>query len=184
MHICIITLFPEMFRAITDYGIIGKAVKNNLLKITYWNPRDFSNNSTVDDRPYGGGGGMLMLANPLKLAILSAKNYITGGKVIYLSPQGYKLNQNGVLKLSKYKKIILICGRYKGIDERLILTEVDEEWSIGDYVLTGGELAAMVLIDAISRYIPGVLKNRSSLLEDSFVNGLLGFPCYTRPKIF
>ncbi|MCR3755166.1 MAG: tRNA m(1)G37 methyltransferase [Candidatus Westeberhardia cardiocondylae] len=187
MKIGIVTIFPEMFVSITDYGIIGKAVKNGFLEITCWNPRNFSNgfNFPIDGRPYGGGTGMIMLAKPIKQAIYAAKNYLgEGAKVIYLTPQGCKLNQSGVLKLSLNKKMIFVCGRYKGIDERLVSTEIDEEWSIGDYVLTGGELASMVLIDAISRYVPGVLKNRLTLIEDSFSHGLLGSPCYTRPKVF
>ncbi|CRK85681.1 tRNA (guanine-N(1)-)-methyltransferase [Candidatus Providencia siddallii] len=186
MFIDIISLFPEMFRAITNYGITGKAVKNKLLVIKHWNPRNFAKNKykNVDARPYGGGPGMLMMGQPLKNAINSAKtNLGIKTKVVYLSPQGKKLNQNGVHELVKNKKIILVCGRYKGIDDRFIQTEIDEEWSIGDYILSGGELAAMVLIDAISRFIPGTLNHKHSAKKDSFSNGLLDCPHYTRPKI-
>lgn len=186
MQIGIISLFPEMFRAITHYGVTGRAVKNGLLDILFWNPRDFAydKHKTVDDRPYGGGPGMLMMVQPLKDAIHMAKTELgTDTKVIYLSPQGRKLEQKGVCELSKQDKMILICGRYEGIDERIIQTEIDEEWSIGDYVLSGGELPAMVMIDAIARFIPGVLHHESSAEEDSFANGLLDCPHYTRPEV-
>lgn len=186
MWIGVISLFPEMFRAITDYGVTGRAVKNGLLTIEYWNPRDFAHDKhkTVDDRPYGGGPGMLMMVQPLSDAIHAAK--ASAGedtKVIYLSPQGRKLDQKGVCELSITDKLILICGRYEGIDERLIQTEIDEEWSVGDYVLSGGELPAMTVIDAIARFIPGVLHHESSAEEDSFANGLLDCPHYTRPEV-
>ncbi|CEN32275.1 tRNA (guanine-N(1)-)-methyltransferase [Candidatus Westeberhardia cardiocondylae] len=188
MWIGVITLFPDMFHAITDYGVVGRAVKNGFLKIHFWNPRDFTNDKhfITDDRIYGGGSGMLMLAKPLQEAIFAAKNIMGKNniKVIYLSPQGRKLDHKGAMELSCNEKMILLCGRYKGIDERLILTEVNEEWSVGDYVLSGGELAAMTLIDVIARFIPGVLNNFCSLFEDSFSNGLLSFPCYTRPRYF
>ncbi|MFP3019473.1 MAG: tRNA (guanosine(37)-N1)-methyltransferase TrmD [Arsenophonus sp.] len=186
MQIGIISLFPEMFRAITDYGVIGRAIKNGLLNIQCWDPRNYTNDKhhTVDDRPYGGGPGMLMMVQPLKEGIHAAKSEIgQNTKVIYLSPQGRKLNQQGVFQLTKNKKLILVCGRYEGIDERIIKTEIDEEWSIGDYVLSGGELAAMVIIDSISRFIPGVLGHQISAKEDSFITGLLDCPHYTRPKV-
>ncbi|MGP1958383.1 MAG: tRNA (guanosine(37)-N1)-methyltransferase TrmD [Arsenophonus sp.] len=186
MWIGIISLFPEMLMAITKYGVIGRAIKNGLLNIQYWNPRDYTNNRhrTVDDSPYGGGPGMLMMVKPIRDAIHAAKSQIIEDvKVIYLSPQGRKLNQKNVCELTINKKIILVCGRYEGIDERINETEIDEEWSIGDYVLSGGELPAMVMIDSISRFIPGVLGHHASLKEDSFMNGLLDFPHYTRPKI-
>lgn len=190
MWIGIITLFPEMFKAITDFGVTGRAVKQNLLQIKCWNPRDFTfdKHKTVDDRPYGGGPGMLMMVQPLRDAIIAAKETaraVEGGeaKVIYLSPQGRKLDQAGVQTLSSNQKLILICGRYEGVDERLIQAEVDEEWSIGDYVLTGGELPAMTLIDAVARFIPGVLGKQASALEDSFADGLLDCPHYTRPEV-
>ena len=186
MWIGVISLFPEMFQAITSYGVTGRAVKNGLLTVEYWNPRDFAHDKhkTVDDRPYGGGPGMLMMVQPLRDAIHAAKA-VAGEdtKVIYLSPQGRKLDQQGVCELSHNQKLILICGRYEGIDERVIQTEIDEEWSIGDYVLSGGELPAMTMIDALARFIPGVLNHQSSAEEDSFVNGLLDCPHYTRPEV-
>lgn len=186
MFIGIISLFPEMFRAITDYGVTGRAVKSGLLNINYWSPRDFtySRHCVVDDRPYGGGPGMLMMVQPLLEAIDEAKAAAgENTKVIYLSPQGRKLNQAGVHELAVKQKIILVCGRYKGIDERVIQTKIDEEWSIGDYVLSGGELPAMILIDSVARCIPGVLGHIASAKEDSFANGLLDCPHYTRPKV-
>lgn len=186
MWIGIISLFPEMFKAITDFGVTGRAVKQSLLQVRCWNPRDFTHDKhkTVDDRPYGGGPGMLMMVQPLREAICAAKVEAGEGvKVIYLSPQGKKLDQAGVKLLAQNQKMILLCGRYEGIDERLIMTEVDEEWSIGDYVLTGGELPAMVLVDAVARFIPGVLGKQASAEEDSFAEGLLDCPHYTRPEV-
>ena len=186
MFIGIITLFPEMFKAITEFGVTGRAVKHNLLQVRCYNPRDFTHDKhkTVDDRPYGGGPGMLMMVQPLRDAIHSAKADAGDGvKVIYLSPQGRKLEQAGVKELSLNSKMILVCGRYEGIDERLIQSEIDEEWSVGDYVLTGGELPAMTLIDAVARFIPGVLGKQESAQEDSFADGLLDCPHYTRPEV-
>ncbi len=186
MFIGIISLFPEMFKAITEFGVTGRAVKQNLLQVRCYNPRDFTydKHKTVDDRPYGGGPGMLMMVQPLRDAIHMAKTEAGEGvKVIYLSPQGRKLNQAGVKELSLNQKLILVCGRYEGIDERLIETEIDEEWSIGDYVLTGGEIPAMALIDAVARFIPGVLGKQASAEEDSFAEGLLDCPHYTRPEV-
>ncbi len=186
MFIGIISLFPEMFKAITEFGVTGRAVKQNLLQVRCYNPRDFTydKHKTVDDRPYGGGPGMLMMVQPLRDAIRMAKTEAGEGvKVIYLSPQGRKLNQAGVKELSLNQKLILVCGRYEGIDERLIETEIDEEWSIGDYVLTGGEIPAMALIDAVARFIPGVLGKQASAEEDSFAEGLLDCPHYTRPEV-
>lgn len=190
MWIGIISLFPEMFKAITDFGVTGRAVKQDLLQVNCWNPRDFTTDKhkTVDDRPYGGGPGMLMMVQPLRDAIRAAKATAckddgVEAKVIYLSPQGRKLDQAGVQALAENQKLILVCGRYEGIDERLIETEIDEEWSIGDYVLTGGELPAMTLIDAVARFIPGVLGKQASALEDSFAEGLLDCPHYTRPEV-
>lgn len=185
MWLGVITLFPEMFRAVTDFGVTGRAVKNGLLELHTWNPRDFTHDrhSTVDDRPYGGGPGMLMMVQPLRDAIHAAK--AAAGeevKVIYLSPQGRKLDQQGVTELAKSSRLILVCGRYEGIDERIIQTEVDEEWSVGDYVLSGGELPAMTLIDAVSRLVPGVLGKQASAEQDSFSDGLLDCPHYTRPE--
>ncbi|WWO99630.1 MAG: tRNA (guanosine(37)-N1)-methyltransferase TrmD [Candidatus Dasytiphilus stammeri] len=187
MWIGVISLFPQMFKAITDYGITSRAIKNGLLSIQYWNPRDFTLNKhkTVDDRPYGGGFGMLMMVQPLRDAINVAKK--SAGnlvKVIYLSPQGRKLDQKGVNELANSDKIIFVCGRYEGIDERIINMEIDEEWSVGDYIVSGGELPAMILIDAITRFIPGAVgKNLRGVEEDSFFKGLLEHPHFTRPKV-
>ncbi|MFU1503740.1 tRNA (guanosine(37)-N1)-methyltransferase TrmD [Aeromonas veronii] len=186
MWIGVISLFPEMFRAITEHGVTGRAVKSGLLQIECWNPREFTHDKhrTVDDRPYGGGPGMLMMVQPLRDAIHAAKQAAgDGGKVIYLSPQGRKLTQAGVTELATNQKLILVAGRYEGIDERVIQTEVDEEWSIGDYVLSGGELPAMTLIDAVSRLVPGVLGDQASAEQDSFTDGLLDHPHYTRPEV-
>ncbi|EGT3627327.1 tRNA (guanosine(37)-N1)-methyltransferase TrmD [Shewanella sp. NKUCC05_KAH] len=185
MWLGVITLFPEMFRAVTDFGVTGRAVKNGLLELHMWNPRDFTHDrhNTVDDRPYGGGPGMLMMVQPLRDAIHAAKAAAgEGAKVIYLSPQGRKLDQQGVTELAQSSRLILVCGRYEGIDERIIQTEVDEEWSIGDYVLSGGELPAMTLIDSVSRLVPGVLGKQASAEQDSFSDGLLDCPHYTRPE--
>jgi len=185
MWIGVITLFPDMFKAITEQGVLGRAVKNGLIQVQCWNPRDFTHDKhrTVDDRPYGGGPGMLMMVQPLRDAIMAAKAAAGGdAKVIYLSPQGRRLDQPGVEELSTDEKLILICGRYEGIDERIITSLVDEEWSIGDYVLSGGELPAMTLIDAVSRLVPGVLGKMASAEQDSFSEGLLDCPHYTRPE--
>ncbi len=183
----VISLFPEMFRAVTEHGITGRAVRDGLVGIETWNPRDFTHDRhrTVDDRPYGGGPGMLMKIQPLRDAIHAAKQAAGAeAKVIYLSPQGRLLDQTGVKELAASKRLILVAGRYEGIDERLIQNEIDEEWSIGDYVLTGGELPAMTLIDAVSRFVPGTLGHKDSAQEDSFADGLLDCPHYTRPELF
>ncbi len=185
MWIGVISLFPDMFRAITDFGVTGRAVKRGLLDINCWNPRDFAHDKhrTVDDRPYGGGPGMLMMVQPLRDAIQAAKEAAGDDvKVIYLSPQGKRLTQSGVTELARYKKLILVAGRYEGIDERVIQSEIDEEWSVGDYVLSGGELPAMTLVDAVSRLVPGVLGDMASAEQDSFTDGLLDCPHYTRPE--
>ncbi|WP_024872183.1 tRNA (guanosine(37)-N1)-methyltransferase TrmD [Tolumonas lignilytica] len=185
MWIGVISLFPDMFRAITDFGVTGRAVKRGLLDIQCWNPRDFAHDRhrTVDDRPYGGGPGMLMMVQPLRDAIHAAKKAAGDDvKVIYLSPQGKKLTQSGVVELAQCRKLILVAGRYEGIDERVIQSDIDEEWSVGDYVLSGGELPAMTLIDAVSRLVPGVLGDMASAEQDSFTDGLLDCPHYTRPE--
>lgn len=182
----VISLFPEMFDAITQQGVISRAIKNGTIEFNAWNPRDFAHDrhSTVDDRPYGGGPGMLMMVQPLTDAIHAAKAAAgEGAKVIYLSPQGKKLDQGGVKQLAENKKMILVAGRYEGIDERVIQSEIDEEWSIGDFVLSGGELPAMTLIDSVSRMIPGVLGHELSAEQDSFADGLLDCPHYTRPEV-
>jgi len=181
----VVTLFPEMFEAITRHGVTGKAVRNGLLDVQCWNPREFTRDKhrTVDDRPYGGGPGMLMKVQPLRDAIHAAKK--SAGeqvRVIYLSPQGRRLDHAGVKELAAAERLILVAGRYEGIDERLVESEIDEEWSLGDFVLSGGELPAMVLIDAVSRLVPGVLGHQDSAAEDSFSDGLLDCPHYTRPE--
>ncbi|KEA64946.1 tRNA (Guanine37-N1) -methyltransferase [Marinobacterium lacunae] len=181
----IVSLFPEMFEAVTRYGVTGRAVRNELISVQCWNPRDFTHDRhrTVDDRPYGGGPGMLMKVQPLRDAIQAAKTAAgEGARVIYLSPQGRRLDQAGVAELAKTQKLILVAGRYEGIDERLIQSDVDEEWSLGDFVLSGGELPAMVMVDAVSRLVPGVLGHSDSAVEDSFYEGLLDCPHYTRPE--
>ena len=185
MKIALITLFPEMFAAVTDYGISGRAVKQGLLEITSYNPRDYTEDrhETVDDRPYGGGPGMVMMIEPLHRAISAARAWTNNeAKVVYLSPQGAVLSQAAVNGFSKQQSLILVAGRYEGIDERLIQTEVDEEWSIGDYVLSGGEVPAMVLMDALIRQLPGALGHKDSADQDSFAEGLLDCPHYTRPE--
>jgi tRNA (guanine37-N1)-methyltransferase len=181
----VVTLFPEMLQMFTQQGVTGRAVKNGKVQVECFNPRDFTHDKhrTVDDRPYGGGPGMLMMVQPLKDAILAAKQAAgEKTKVIYLSPQGKKLDQAGVKQLSLHESLILVAGRYEGIDERVIQSQVDEEWSIGDYVLSGGELPAMILMDAISRLVPGVLGHEQSAQQDSFSDGLLDCPHYTRPE--
>lgn len=185
MHLGVITLFPEMLRAVTLFGVTGRAVSNGQLSVRCWNPRDFTTDKhrTVDDRPYGGGPGMVMKVEPLLKAIQAAKQELAHPvKVIYLSPQGKRLDQSALNELAKQSGLILVAGRYEGIDERLIQQEVDEEWSIGDYVLSGGELAAMVLIDGMARLLPGVLGDAESAAQDSFMEGLLDHPHYTRPE--
>jgi tRNA (guanine37-N1)-methyltransferase len=178
-----ITLFPEMFGAVTQSGITRRALETGLWQLKTWNPRDFTedNYRTIDDRPYGGGPGMVMLAEPLEKAIVAAKG-AGGGRVIYLSPQGARLDQEKVMSLAAEPAVTLLCGRYEGIDERLISRCVDEEVSVGDYVLSGGELAAMVLIDAVVRQLPGALGDGQSALAESFAEGLLDYPQYTRPE--
>lgn len=182
----VVTLFPEMFNAFTDYGVTGRAVKQGVVSVQCWNPRDFTTDRhrTVDDRPFGGGPGMLMKVQPLRDAIAAAKAASEAQtKVIFLSPQGRKLDQQGVTALSSNERLILVCGRYEGIDERLLEADIDEEWSLGDFVLSGGELAAMAFMDAVSRLIPGVLGHEMSSIEDSFFDGLLDCPHYTRPEV-
>ena len=185
MKIALITLFPEMFSALTDYGISGRAIKNGLVQCNSFNPRDFTEDrhQTVDDRPYGGGPGMVMMIEPLRKAISVAKDWAgDDALVVYLSPQGQVLGQQAVNRFATQQSLILIAGRYEGIDERLIALEIDEEWSIGDYVLSGGELPAMVLMDALIRQLPGALGHSDSADQDSFAEGLLDCPNYTRPE--
>jgi tRNA (guanine37-N1)-methyltransferase len=185
MHIALVSLFPEMFAAVTEHGVTGRAVKLGVVNITQINPRDFTvdKHRTVDDRPYGGGPGMLMKVDPLRQAIAAAKEAVGGDAgVIYLSPQGRQLTHAKSVELAQREALILVAGRYEGVDERLIEAEVDEELSIGDYVLSGGELAAMVVIDAVTRQLPGVLGHELSAQEDSYADGLLDCPHYTRPE--
>lgn len=186
MWVGIVSLFPEMFEAITAYGITGRAVENQLLTLVFWNPRDFATDKhrTVDDKPYGGGPGMLMKVGPLRDAIAAAKAEGGAGcRVICLSPQGRKLTQQDLKRLAVVPKLVLVAGRYEGIDERVIEADIDEEYSIGDYVLSGGELPAMVLIDGLARLLPGVVGDPESVVRDSFYEGALNYPQYTRPEV-
>ncbi len=190
MNIYLITLFPELIQQATDFGVLGRAIKKQQLNLQCFNPRDYMEDKhrTVDDRPYGGGPGMLMKVEPLYKAIIAAKEASNATikkqvKVIYLSPQGQTLNQALLVNTATSgNDIILIAGRYEGIDERIIESLVDEEWSIGDYVLSGGEFAAMVVVDGLTRLLPGVLGDDESALQDSFMQGLLDHPHYTRPE--
>ncbi len=187
----VVTLFPEMFSALTASGITRRALERNLYSLDFVNPRDFVHDAhrTVDDRPYGGGPGMVMLAEPLEKAIAQAKarqQAQTGaaGRVIYLSPQGARLDHGKIIELAAQPALILLCGRYEGVDQRLIDRCVDEELSLGDFVLSGGELAAMAIVDAIVRQLPGALNDADSAQEDSFATGLLDCPHFTRPEIY
>jgi len=184
MKFDIITLFPEMFSAIKEEGVIARAMKKSLISINTWQLRDFSSNNykNVDEKPYGGGAGMVMQVKPIRDCISKIKQTSPNTKVIYLSPQGKKLDQNLVEELATFESITMLCGRYEGIDERVIENDIDFEISIGDYVISGGELAAMVVIDAISRRLPGVLGNEVSL-KDSFTDNVLDCPHYTRPEV-
>jgi tRNA (guanine37-N1)-methyltransferase len=186
MRFDVISLFPEMFDAISKHGITSRAIDKKIYVLNVINPREFTadNHKTVDDRPYGGGPGMVMLAEPLSQAIKAAKALNVGAKVIHLSPRGTPLTHEKVMQLSQQQGLILLASRYEGVDERLLDALVDEELSIGDYVLSGGELPAMALIDAIVRQLPGSLGDADSALEDSFVNGLLDCPHYTRPETY
>jgi tRNA (guanine37-N1)-methyltransferase len=190
MWIGVVSLFPEMFEAITRHGVTGRAVSQGRVALEFWNPRDYAGDRhrTVDDRPYGGGPGMLMKVDTLRAAIHAAReraSEATGrrSRVIYLSPQGRRLDQQGVRELASGPPLVVVAGRYEGIDERVVESDIDEEWSIGDYVLSGGELPAMVLIDAAARLVPGVLGHQDSAVEDSFNEGLLDCPHYTRPEV-
>ena len=183
MKFDIITLFPEMFSAIKEEGVISRALKNSIISIREWQLRDFSSNKykNVDDKPYGGGAGMVMQVKPIRDCLAKIKELEPNTKVIYLSPQGEPLNQKLVEKLTSFESLTLLCGRYEGVDERVIENDIDYEVSIGDYVISGGELASMVLIDAVSRRLDSVLGNKDSL-NDSFSNNLLDHPHYTRPE--
>jgi tRNA (guanine37-N1)-methyltransferase len=188
MKVAVITLFPEMLTSITEHGVSGRAVNNKLVDVSCFNPRDYTEDKhrTVDDRPYGGGPGMVMMVAPLEKAVSAARQWIGEQQtlIVYLSPQGSLFNQTAVSRFASLDNLILIAGRYEGIDERVISRLVDEEWSIGDYVLSGGELPAMVLLDAVIRQLPGALGNEDSANQDSFADGLLDYPHYTRPESF
>lgn len=186
----VVTLFPDMFKALTDYGVTGRAIEKQLVTLQLQNPRDFATDihKTVDDRPYGGGPGMVMKVEPLRAAIKAMRMQVgnpdVATKVIALSPQGKRVTQSDVAELvQSYQNVIFVTGRYEGIDERLYELEVDAQWSIGDYVISGGELAAMVVIDAMARLVPGVLGHPESAQQDSFSAGLLDCPHYTRPDV-
>ena len=183
MRFDVISLFPEMFEAIQQ-GVTGRAIERGQAQMVLWNPRDYTHDvhRTVDDRPYGGGPGMVMKVEPLRAAIEAARQAAPSSQVVYLSPLGRRFDQQAAQTMSQRTGLILLAGRYEGIDERLIGTCVDEEWSIGDYVLSGGELPAMVLMDAVIRLLPGVLGHEDSAVEDSYVDGLLDCPHYTRPE--
>jgi tRNA (guanine37-N1)-methyltransferase len=184
MRIDVITLFPELVEQVTGCGVVGRAAEQGLLELHCWNPRDYTRDKhrTVDDRPYGGGPGMLMKVQPLQDAITAVRADNSAARLVYLSPQGKPLRQEKLARQVEQGSVIFLCGRYEGIDERLIRREVEEEWSIGDYVISGGELAAMVCIDAMTRLLPGALGHADSAQQDSFSDGLLDCPHYTRPE--
>ena len=186
MRFHVVTLFPEMFQAMVGTGVTGRAFEQGKVDLGLWNPRDYTHDvhRTVDDRPYGGGPGMVMKMEPLEAAIEDAKQAAPGLAVTHLSPQGRRLDQAAVRELAEREGMILVSGRYEGIDERFIDRHVDEEWSIGDYVLSGGELPAMVLMDAVIRLLPGVLGDADSVEQDSYTDGLLDCPHYTRPEVY
>lgn len=181
----VVTLFPEMVTAAAGYGVTGRAIERNIVSLSVWNPRDYTHDKhkTVDDRPYGGGPGMVMKYQPLHDAVNDAKQVnAESRKVVYLSPQGRPMTQALLSEACEVSQLILVAGRYEGIDERFVELDCDEEWSIGDYVISGGELAALIVIDAVSRLLPGVLGDAESAEQDSYVNGLLDCPHYTRPE--
>ena len=184
MRFDVVTLMPDMFAALGEQGVVARAFAKGLAELVLWNPRDYTRDRyrTVDDRPYGGGPGMVIMVEPLRAAIGAAKQAAPNSRVAYLSPQGRRLDQDRVRRLSRRSGMILLAGRYEGIDERVIERYVDEEWSIGDYVLSGGELPAMVLLDAVLRMQPQVVGDKKSTEQDSYMNGLLDCPHYTRPE--
>lgn len=191
MQFDVVTLFPEMFVAITQSGITRRAFEQKKCALALWNPRDFTSDKhrTVDDRPYGGGPGMVMMVKPLEAAVLEAKQRqiaanLPAPRVIYLSPQGKALTHERVMQLATEPGLVLLCGRYEAVDQRFLDACVDEEISLGDFVLSGGELPAMALMDAVIRQLSGVLHDDASAVEDSFVNGLLDCPHYTRPEVY
>ncbi|MCQ8106127.1 tRNA (guanosine(37)-N1)-methyltransferase TrmD [Methylomonas sp. SURF-2] len=186
MRFDIISLFPDMVMDAAKYGVTGKAIENGLVDLAVWNPRDFTHDrhKTVDDRPYGGGPGMVMKYQPLCDAVAAAKSQVQAERrrVVYLSPQGRLISQQLLREASSSEQLILVAGRYEGIDERFIEQVCDEEWSLGDYVISGGELAALIVVDALTRLIPGVLGDEDSAKQDSHYDGLLDCPHYTRPE--
>ena len=185
MRVAVVTLFPEMVMAVSRYGVTSRAVERGLLELVCRNPRDYAGDRhrRVDDRPYGGGPGMVMMYEPVRAAIAAARDALGGAsRTVHLSPQGRKVDQDDIRRLSRGAPLVMLCGRYEGIDERLLDAEVDEELSLGDYILSGGELAAMVVIDAMTRLIPGALGHEDSAGADSFSNGLLDCPHFTRPE--
>jgi tRNA (guanine37-N1)-methyltransferase len=187
LRVAVVTIFPEMFAALTGHGISGRACRDGLVELRCWNPRDYATDRhrSVDDRPYGGGPGMVMMAPPLCAAIREARASLGGAaRSVYLSPQGARLTQRRIGELAVGGPLVLVAGRYEGIDERVIESEIDEELSLGDYVLSGGELPAMVLLDAMIRLLPGALGHDESAVQDSFAEGLLDCPHYTRPEVF
>lgn len=187
MDIKVISIFPEMFASLTEFGVSGRAIDKAILSLSIVNPRDFAPDArnTVDDRPYGGGPGMVMTPAPLVASIKEAKKSLPSDtKVVYLSPKGEKFNQSVAVEWARKPALILLAGRYEGVDERVIKNHVDEEWSVGDFVLSGGELPAMMIIDALARLLPDSLGNAESAQQDSFSDGLLDCPHYTRPEVF
>ena len=185
MKICVVSLFPEMVKKILNFGVIGRSEANGIMSLSVINPRDFTddNYQKVDDKPYGGGPGMVMKYEPLKRSVEMAKKKFSGtAPVILLSPQGARFNQKTAKRFSQYSELIFVCGRYEGIDQRFIDSNVDEEISIGDFVLTGGEIGVMAIIDATVRLLPGALGDESSRTDESFEDGLLEYPHYTRPR--
>ncbi len=185
MHIGVLSLFPGMFAALTEYGVSGRAVEQGLLDVSVVNPRDFTTDKhrTVDDKPYGGGPGMVMKVQPLADSLAHLKERMpAGAPVVYLSPQGQRITQAAVERFSTLPAVIMVAGRYEGVDERFIEEHVDEEWSIGDFVVSGGEIPAMLLMDAVIRLLPGALGDEQSAQQDSFSDGLLDYPHYTRPE--
>lgn len=186
MQVAVVTLFPQMFEAVERWGITSRALQRGILALECINPRDYAcdRHHRVDDRPYGGGPGMVMMVQPLRDAIVAARTRLgEGSHTVYLSPQGRRVDQAAIAELVGRQRVILVCGRYQGVDERLLESEVDEELSVGDFVLSGGEVAAMLLVEAMTRLLPGALGNEESASCDSFANGLLDCPHYTRPEV-
>jgi tRNA (guanine37-N1)-methyltransferase len=185
MRFDVVTLFPDMVTAAAGYGVTGRAIDRGIVDLFVWNPRDYTHDrhKTVDDRPYGGGPGMVMKYQPLHDAVCNAKQAGDGTtKVVYLSPQGKPITQALLSEACDVSQLILVAGRYEGIDERFVELDCDDEWSIGDYVISGGELAALIVVDAVTRLLPGVLGDEDSALQDSHMNGLLDYPHFTRPE--